>query len=106
MTRDRDAFDMFQDKNRGRFGDSESESIRGNDSVRSNVVDVAMVIHDERPKSLLASSNGDIARAVWLPKSQVEIEETGALERKRNGRTAQPAIITLPNWLAKEKGLI
>lgn len=102
----RNAFDKFSPPDRGRFGDNESAPIRGNDSVRSNLTEVAMVIHAERPAAVLASSNGDIARAVWLPRSQIEITDTGPLDRKKSGRTSQPCLIEMPLWLAKEKGLI
>ena len=37
----------------------------------------------------------DGTKKVWLPRSQIEIEP--------NGRTA---IVTMPRWLAEEKGLV
>lgn len=40
----------------------------------------------------------DLTNAVWLPKSQVEVEHDGGQERF--------VTVTLPEWLAKEKGLI
>ena len=40
---------------------------------------------------------GDPAKAVWVPKSQVEIEERGP---------DRFATLTIPEWLATKKGLI
>lgn len=105
----RDTFDMFStNTERGRFGDNESSAVRGNDSVRSDLVDIAMVNHldSERPKSVLVSLDGQKSRAVWLPKSQIEIVTTGPIERKKAWHTIQAVTITLPLWLAKDKGLV
>ena len=100
----RDTFDMFAPPERGRFGDN--ESVRGNESGRSDLIDCAMVLHVERPMAALVSRAGDIASALWLPKSQIELILTGPPERKRNGRTVQPCTVTMPAWLAKDKGLV
>jgi len=64
---------------------------------KSEIVDVSMHIHVETSKAILASDDGDKEKAVWLPKSQVEIDRP---------TKASDAIITMPEWLAKEKGLI
>lgn len=101
----RDTFDHFAPPERGRFGDN--ETIRGNDSVRSNVVDLDLIhFRDaERPKAVLVSL-GDRTAAVWLPKSQIQIVTTGPVDYKRRGFVSQPVKVTLPEWLAKEKGLV
>ena len=57
----------------------------------SNLIDITMQIFAETPKAVLASDTGDKKDAVWLPRSQIEID----------GDT-----ITMPEWLAQEKGLI
>lgn len=64
--------------------------------MKSNVIDLDVQILVDRPAAVLVtldvSENG-----VWLPKSQIEIEETGI---------AGIHTITLPEWLALDKGLI
>lgn len=66
--------------------------------TRSTLVDVTVQIH-HRPtngRAILVSDDGDVKRAVWLPLSQIEIEII-------RGDTAE---VTMPEWLAQEKGLI
>jgi hypothetical protein len=91
----RDAFDMFTPPDRGRFG--ENESIRGNDSVHSDLVDLILHLQAERPLSIAVTDPAKPgSKWEWLPKSKIEFE------RKSQGLVE----VTLPNWLAKEKGLI
>ena len=63
----------------------------------SDLIDVRVFVHAETVKAVLVSEDGDHENSVWLPKSQVEIEND------LHGRTAT---ITLPEWLAMDKGLI
>lgn len=97
----RDTFDMFQDKPRGRFGDDESESRA---PARSDLVDLNLVLHlDSQKKQAIAVSHSPdtpFERWVWLPRSKIEYESTGQVRRTRTVR------VTLPEYLAKEKGLI
>ncbi len=65
--------------------------------MKSDLIDVAMCQHAETDKAILASETGDKGDAVWIAKSQVEIENDG----HRNFIT-----VTMPLWLAKEKGLV
>lgn len=65
--------------------------------MKSNLVDIAAVRHAETDKAILVSETGEKDDAVWLPKSQVEIENDG----HKNFIT-----VTMPEWLAKDKGLI
>lgn len=58
----------------------------------SKLIDIACEIRHETDKAVLIA-DGD--REVWLPLSQCEVY------RERTG-----SIVTLPEWLAKEKGLI
>lgn len=93
----RDTFDMFAPPSRGRFGDNESDSIRGNDSGRSDLVDLTLILRDDRPLSIAVTQmQGAGARWIFLPKSKIEYvaKGKGVIE------------VTLPTWLAKEKGLI
>lgn len=62
---------------------------------RSDLVDLAVVLKRETDKAWCVDAGG--SADVWLPKSQCELERGGA------GRADT---LTLPEWLAKEKGLI
>lgn len=61
------------------------------------LVDLTLHPHAETEKALLVSENGDKSKAVWLPKTQIEFEG--------NSRTGYVEV-TLPEWLAQDKGLI
>lgn len=63
---------------------------------RSDVVDIAVQLHGERPKAVLVSDSGERRDAVWLPRGLIEIE----VGKRRI------AVVTLPEWLAVEKGLV
>lgn len=60
------------------------------------MIDLTMILHAETPKAVLVSDDGENHNAVWLPKSQVEVEVIKGNE----------VIVTLPHWLAQERGLI
>lgn len=91
----RDLVDTFnRNADRGRFGDQE---IRGNDSVRSDLIDLMLVLRLEKPKSIAVTLvEGDDVKWIWLPKVLIEFEIKGP--RLVN--------VTLSGRLAKEKGLI
>jgi hypothetical protein len=65
--------------------------------MKSDLVEVTVLVITETAKALLVSDTGDREGAVWVPKSQIEIEATD-----REGAY----VITLPEWLAIEKGFI
>jgi len=63
---------------------------------KSDLHDLTMTLHCETDKAVLVSDDGDVKRGVWLAKSQIEIEhKRGAI-----------VIVTAPEWLAIEKGLL
>ena len=64
--------------------------------MKSNVIDIDGAIEARTEKAVLFH-DGDKSKAIWLARSQIEIEETGV---------AGIVTITLPEWLALEKGLI
>ena len=64
-------------------------------SSRSNLTDVTVQLHHETPKAILVS-DGCGGDQVWLAKSMIEVEEKG------KGIVE----VTLPEWLAIEKGLV
>jgi hypothetical protein len=63
--------------------------------MKSDLVDVFVAIHHRTEKAVLVSLDGERSKAVWLPLSQIEIEE-----RERD------SIVTMPERLAIEKGLV
>lgn len=65
--------------------------------MRSDLVDVDMCRHAETDKAILVSETGEKKDAVWLAKSQVEIENDGH---------ANFITVAMPQWLAREKGFI
>lgn len=64
--------------------------------MKSDLIDLSMQIHAETERAILVSDTGDRDDAVWLPLSQIEVNE-------RHGSVLE---ITCPTWLAKDKGLI
>lgn len=63
---------------------------------KDKLVDIEVEIRAESQKGVQVFDGQD---TVWLPKSQIEIE------RPRAGHNA-PTIVTMPEWLARDKGLI
>lgn len=66
--------------------------------MKSNVTDVEVRLHHETEKAVLVSDTGIKADAVWLPKSQIEICPSVVIEGEYT--------VTLPDWLAEDKGLV
>lgn len=64
--------------------------------MRSDLTDLDMHLHFDRPLSIRASLTGDYKDAVTLPKSEIEIEH----------KDSRNIVVTLPQWLAEEKGLV
>lgn len=62
--------------------------------MRSNVIDIPLEKRRETEKAIQFS---DGEKLVWLAKSQIEAEPA------RDGKLW---IVTLPQWLAEEKGLV
>lgn len=106
MTRENDTRatdEVFAPGERGRFG--ERESSRKTDSYKSDLVDVSLLMHAETAKAIRVSDNGNDSRACWLPKSLIEFEKSGVPVRLY-GHPLQPVTVTLPEWKAKQAGLI
>lgn len=60
------------------------------------VVDIEVAILIETDKAVLITDDGDTENAVWIPKSQIEIERT----------KDHFAIVTMEEWLAIDKGFV
>lgn len=103
----KDTFDRFQEPERGRFGDNEAATARApRVNGASDLTDLTVFLHAETQKAILVSSDGDNAKAKWLPKSQCEYQRTGKRERSWQGLGCEIVTVTAPGWLAKDKGLI
>jgi len=62
---------------------------------KSDLVDILMKVHVTTERAVLASDDGDKAKAVWLPLSQIELAPKDDYHE-----------ITMPEWLAAKHGLI
>ena len=98
-----DAFDRFQPRDRGRFGDNESG--RNDRVVKSDLVDLDLILHNDNPsKKAIAvslSPTTPFAQWVWLARSLIEYEMTGT---GVNGSSL--VRVTMPERIAIEKRLI
>lgn len=63
---------------------------------KSDLCDYTVQKHDETDKAWCVSDDGVRKNAVWVPKSQCELEPSD---------DGKAYILTLPEWLAIEKGL-
>lgn len=64
--------------------------------MKSNIIDLDGAIEARTERAVLFHT-GNKEEAAWLPLSQVEVSETGV---------GGIFTVTLPEWLAQEKGLI
>jgi hypothetical protein len=97
----RAAYDMFAKPERGRFGDNEEQRRPGRGpkvTGASDLIDMTVTLRADRPKAIAVTDDAKVgAKWVWLPKSQIEIVAEGV------GGVIQ---VTMPEWLAKDKGLL
>jgi hypothetical protein len=63
---------------------------------KSDLLDLTMQLHHATERAVLVSDDGERKNAVWLSLAHCEVE------RKANGLV----VVTLPEWLALDKGLI
>ena len=62
-----------------------------------NIIEIAVQLHAESERAVRVSDDGESNNAVWIPKSQIEAQQdlgNGVIE------------LSLPEWLALDKGLI
>jgi hypothetical protein len=62
---------------------------------KSDLHDFSVVLHAETDAAWKVSDDGVAKNAVWIPKSQGEIDKSGKV-----------CVLTIPEWLAIEKGLV
>lgn len=65
-------------------------------ALKSNIIDIDVHVHVKTINAVLVSETGDRDAAEWLPLSQVEVDMTAPAS----------ATLTLPEWLAIERGLV
>ena len=78
--------------------------------MKSDLIDITVALIHSTAGAILVSDSGDEVKAKWLPKSKVEVHETGKTTQAvlRDGQTVMLPLVevTLPAWLAKDKGLV
>ncbi len=65
--------------------------------MKSNLVDIDVQLHHETDRAWLVSTDGERDTAIWVPKSQGELEVT---------TRTNVWILTAPEPLLIEKGLV
>ncbi len=79
---------------------------------KSDLHDFMMALHYDNPvkKAIWVSMTGEASKAVWLARSQIEFTDTGkttpAIRTDGRRETVKLVEVTIPEWLAKDKGLI
>ena len=67
--------------------------------MRSNLIDIAGVLHHQTEKAILFSDTGEKDDAVWIPKSVIEME---VLDPKHPDQV----VVTMPERMAIDRGLV
>lgn len=62
---------------------------------KREIVDIEVTIHHQTEHALLVSTDGNAAKAQWVPKSVAEIEKVG-----------RKTVLAMPERMAIDKGLI
>lgn len=91
----RDTFDFMDERAAppGRFGDSK----RDNEASKSDLVDLDLLLCGQTPLAIgVRADDKPGGKYTWLPKSQCEYTITSRGKVK----------VTLPSWLARDKGLV
>lgn len=68
----------------------------GLDAMSRELVDLLLKLHHKTERAILVSETGEEKKAVWIPLSHCEVE------LRRNGMVN----VTMPEWMAIEKGLV
>ena len=78
--------------------------------MADKIIDLTLALHHKTALAVMVSETGDGAKAIWLPLSKIEIHNLGKTCRgfdKRGQAESLPLFeITMPEWLAIDKGLI
>ena len=66
--------------------------------MKSDIIDLRLVLVTQTEKAILVNENEDNSgKSIWLPKSKVEFDDV---------TLGTITTVTLPEWLALDKGLI
>ena len=66
--------------------------------MKSDIIDISLILVNQTEKAILVNETEDNSgRSVWLPKSKVEFEDV---------TPGTVTTVTIPEWLALDKGLI
>lgn len=63
---------------------------------KSGLIDLEVQVHAITERAIRVSDDGEDKNAVWLPLSQIEVENPAK----------KITTITVPEWLAEQRGLI
>ncbi|MFN8682800.1 hypothetical protein ACDP63_16900 [Paracoccus sp. P2] len=63
--------------------------------MKSDLVDLTLQIHARTERAILVSDDGDREKAVWLPLPHIEVAPRG-----------RHHVVTMPEWLAIDRGLV
>lgn len=97
MNRFRDTFEFMDDGRRERERFADNESVRGSDSVRSDLIELSLMLQQDRPLALMVTDpNKPGSKWISLPKELIEYEI----------KSPGVVVVTLSERLAKEKGLV
>lgn len=64
--------------------------------MKSDLLDLEVILHARTKMAVKVSTDGNSTKAVWVPREHIEIEH----------KYTNVYALTLPEWLAFEKGLI
>jgi hypothetical protein len=67
----------------------------------SDLIDLTLQEHHRTKAAILVSDDGEEKSAVWLPLSQIEVAPVPGV-----GMAKSLVLVTLPEWLATDKGLV
>ena len=80
---------------------------------RNDPTEVLVAVHRDQPdtKAILVSINGEGKRATWVARSQISSyhligTSTEGTDDKGNRKRYPLANMTVPEWLAKDRGFI
>lgn len=74
--------------------------------ARADFVDLTLMVHHETDAAWLVSDDGIEKNARWVPKSQVELERLAKAGEQLGTGSRYEAIVTMPEWLAMDKGFV
>lgn len=94
----RDLFDLMG-------GDNDRTSMNGNLPAQHDMIELELVVHGESELSVNVSETGS-GKVIPLPRKEIKVTPTG----RRTDNIGKPKFsicnVVMPEWLAKDRGLI